>query len=78
VQSLIGSADYTLAFFCEPVGDYRASRVRHEDAEEARRTHEFLVEAYEESAITLVHLPAASIERRILLLKQALKKLTPA
>lgn len=66
-------ANYTLALFCEPVGDYMATEIRRESAEEARITHDYLAAAYDEAGIPVVHLPAVSVEDRLAVIQEAIK-----
>jgi len=72
VQRRIKLANYTFALFCEPVGTYTTTDIRHETADEAKRTHDFLARAYDESGIQVVHLPAVTISERIELIHFAL------
>jgi predicted ATPase len=65
----IRTAKYTVALFCEPVGSYTATEVRRETAEEARRTHDFLAEAYDHAGITVIHLPAVSVPERLSIIR---------
>lgn len=72
VKKHIRIARYAIAFFCETVGEYTSTEIRRESAEEAQRTHDFLSEAYDESGIPVVHLPAISTEERLTVIKNAL------
>jgi predicted ATPase len=65
IQRRIRAAEYTLAFFCEQVGDHTQTDIRRETADEARRTRDYLAEAYAEADIPVVHLPATSVKERI-------------
>jgi predicted ATPase len=69
VETRIRVARYTLALFCEPVGTYTATDVRRETAEEAQRTHDYLAEAYDNSGITVIHLPAVSVVERLAIVR---------
>lgn len=73
-KQLIPNAGYTFALFCEPVGDYTATDIRRETAEEARLTHNFLVEAYDQSGIPVIHLPAVSVPERIAMIRDAIHR----
>jgi predicted ATPase len=75
VQKRIKLANYTVALFCEHVGTYTATDVRRETAEEAKRTHDFLAQAYDESGIQIVHLPAVSVEDRITIVRNVIQTL---
>lgn len=72
VERRIKIARYSLALFCEPVGTYTATEVRRETAEEARRTHDFLTEAYDHSGITVIHLPAVPVPERLSIVRAAI------
>lgn len=65
IEERIRLARYTLALFCEPVGQYTPTLIRRESPEEAQRTHEYLSTAYDESELTVVHLPAISVADRL-------------
>jgi predicted ATPase len=72
VERRIKVARYSLALFCEPVGTYTATDVRRETAEEAQRTHDFLAEAYDNSGITVIHLPAVPVPERIDIIRSSI------
>jgi predicted ATPase len=72
IKNQILLANYAIALFCEPVGIYTATDVRRETAEEAKRTHDFLAQAYDESGIQVIHLPAVPVPERIELIRSAL------
>lgn len=72
VRRRIAKANYTYVFFCEPVGTYKKTDFRRETAEEARKTHEYLAQAYKESGITTIHLPAAPTSDRVKAIRQYL------
>ncbi len=71
----IALARYTLALFCEPVGTYTATEIRHETIEQALETHEHLAAAYDTSGIEVIHLPAVSVPDRVETVRQAIKAL---
>jgi predicted ATPase len=73
VQRRIEVANYAFALFCEPVGSYTATEVRRETADEAKRTHDFLAQAYDESGIRVIHLPAVSVEERIAVIRDVIR-----
>jgi len=73
VQRRAKLANYTLALFCEPVGNYAATNIRRETVEEARVTHDFLAKAYDEAGIPIVHLPAVSVENRLQIVHESIK-----
>lgn len=75
VQRRIKLANYTLTLFCEPVGTYKVTDIRRETADEAKRTHDFLAQAYDESGIQIVHLPAVSVDDRIAIVRDAVQRL---
>lgn len=72
VRHRISLANYTLALFCEPVGEYAATQVRRETLDDAIRTHYFLREAYRESGIRVVELPAIAVAGRIAIVHEAI------
>jgi predicted ATPase len=72
VEERIRVARYSFALFCEPVGTYTTTEVRRETAEEAQRTHDFLAEAYDNSGITVVHLPAVSVPERLTIVQDTI------
>ena len=72
VERRIKVARYSLVLFCEPVGMYTATEVRRETAEEAQRTHDFLAEAYDNSGITVIHLPAVPVPERIDIIRSSI------
>lgn len=71
----IAAAGYAFALFCEPVGTYSATAVRHETAEQARETHEHLAAAYNNSGINVIHLPAVPVPDRVEMVSQAIAPL---
>lgn len=72
VERRIKVARYSLALFCEPVGTYTATEVRRESAEEAQITHDYLAEAYDNSGIAVIHLPAIPVTERIEIIRSAI------
>ena len=72
VLKKIAKANYAFAFFCEPVGVYTSTEVRHEDREKAQQTHQQLKKAYSESGLEVVELPSVSVEKRLQLLKKVI------
>jgi predicted ATPase len=72
VERRIKIAKYSFALFCEPVGTYTATEVRRETVEEARKTHDFLAEAYDQSGISVIHLLAVPVPERLSLVKAAI------
>lgn len=66
-------ADYAFAFFCEPVGEYKQTRIRRENPEEAKATHDAISLAYDLSDVQTVHLPAVSLEKRLDIIAETLK-----
>lgn len=72
-RKLVKAANYSLAFFCEPVGTYTATVIRRETPEEAARTHQYLSTAYEESGLQVIHLPAIPVPDRIQLIKEVIQ-----
>jgi len=75
VQRLVAAANYTVALFCEPVGEYAANHVRRETHDEAIRTHKFLQQAYHESGIRVVELPPVSVAARIAMVHEIITDL---
>lgn len=72
VRQKIALARYAMAFFCEPVGSYVATHIRRETEDEARKTHEYLAEAYDGAGITVVHLPAVAVEERLEIIRDSI------
>lgn len=72
VEEHVRAARYSFALFCEPVGTYTATEIRHEDSQQALETHEALARAYDGSGIEIVHLPAVSVPDRLELVAEAL------
>jgi predicted ATPase len=72
VKQLIKTARYTTALFCDFVGEYTTSTVRSETLEEARKTHDYLLEAYEEADITIVRIPPVNVAERLELVRDTL------
>jgi predicted ATPase len=72
VERRIEVARYSFALFCEPVGTYTTTEVRRETEEEARRTHDFLAEAYDHAGITVIHLPAVPVPERLSIIRSAI------
>ena len=70
VLSKVAVAGYAFAFFCEPVGEYTSSDVRHEDREKALYTHQQLQRAYSESGLNVVGLPPVSVEQRLQIIRE--------
>lgn len=73
VRRRIAVARYAMAFFCEPVGNYTATQVRRETEDEARQTHDFLSEAYDEAGISIIHLPPVTVEERISIVRSEIE-----
>ena len=72
IVGLIQAANYAFALFCKPVGEYTTTLVRRETPEQAQRTHEYLAEAYDQSGIEVLHLPAVSVEERLEIIRVAI------
>jgi len=73
VKRLIDEANYGLAFFCEPVGDYLTTDIRRESYSQAKRTHQFLQKAYQESGIPVIELPPVPVHQRIEIVQTNIK-----
>lgn len=73
ITERIEVANYAFALFCQPVGTYTPTVIRRETPEEAQRTHEFLAEAYDNSGLMVVHLPAISVTERIQLIREVIQ-----
>jgi len=71
-QRRIKDANYAFALFCEPVGEYQATEIRRETAEEAALTHTFLAEAYDSSGIEVIHLPNVPVNERLAIIREHL------
>ncbi len=69
---LIGAARYSSAIVCDFVGEYSSSYERSETQEEAQATHIQIVRAYEESGLTIIHLPPVSVEERVSIVSNAI------
>ena len=74
VQRRARLACYVFALFCEPVGTYTTTDIRRETAEEALRTHDVLAQAYDEFGISVVHLSSVSVEERIVMVHDSLRR----
>lgn len=75
VRRRVVAANYALALFCEPVGAYRTTGVRRESFNEAIHTHAYLRQAYTESGIQVIELPAVSIAARIAIVHEVVASL---
>jgi predicted ATPase len=75
VQRRVASAHYTLALFCEPVGKYATTHVRRETSDEAVQTHAFLRDAYNESGLQVIELPAVSVVIRLAIVHEVIANL---
>lgn len=75
VRRRIVVANYAFALFCSPVGEYATTHIRRETTTEAARTHEYLRDAYRESGIPVIELPAVSVAARIAMVGEAMSKL---
>jgi len=75
IHSRIVIARYSFTLFCAPVGEYAKSAIRHETAEEAVKTHRHLTDAYTQSGIEVVHLPAVSVEQRLEIIRRRIQML---
>jgi|SRR5579862_3029715 len=76
VERRIAVAKYALALFCEPVGAYTTTEVRRETAEEAKLTHDYLAQAYDNAGIRVVHLPAVSVDDRLSIVRTTIEPFT--
>lgn len=65
LRRYIEAARYTIALYCDPVGKYHATEVRHETAVEATLIHRHLAAAYDNSGVPIVHLPDFGFENRL-------------
>jgi len=55
------------------VGEYKQTRIRRENPEEAKATHDAISLAYDLSDVQTVHLPAVSLEKRLDIIAETLK-----
>ena len=78
VHRKIVVARYSFSLFCAPVGEYAKSAIRHETAEEAVETHRHLMDAYSQSGIEVVHLPAVAVEQRLEIIRLRIKNVQKA
>jgi predicted ATPase len=65
LRRYIEAARYTIALFCDPVGEYQVTEVRHETAAEAADIQQHLAIAYDNSDIPVVHLPDIGLANRL-------------
>jgi len=72
VRHKIALAQYSFALVCQPVGNYAATDVRRETVVEAIQTHAAIEQAYRESGLDVIEVPAVSIEQRIELISDVL------
>lgn len=70
----IEMANYAFTFFCEQVGEHKQTDIRHESADVATQIHDHLLQAYEESGLEIVHLPAVMPEERIEIIRATVDK----
>jgi predicted ATPase len=70
VQRLAQAARYSMVLFCNPVGQYGC---RVESAQAAARTGQYLLGAYEESAIKMYMMPSCSTADRLRLAASILR-----
>lgn len=75
IQRLVTAAQYSVALICDFVGEYTQTAVRPESWEFAQDIHEHLLEAYVESDVKVVHLPAIDIESRLALARSAIENI---
>jgi predicted ATPase len=73
IKQHIKAANYALAFFCEPVGKYTKTEIRHEEPEIALQIHNYLLRAYAESGIEVIHLPPVSLKERLEIIRTTVK-----
>lgn len=72
ITERIEAANYAFALFCQPVGTYTLTVIRRETPEEAQLTHEALADAYDNSGLMVVHLPAVTVPERLNLIREVL------
>jgi predicted ATPase len=70
LRRLTRAANYSQVFFCEPVGSYLNTYERYEDEKTAQMTHGMLLDAYQETGMPLVNVPAVSISERLELISR--------
>lgn len=76
VRKHITAAGYgPVAFFCDPVGAYATDQARWETPEMARKTHQYLEQAYSESDLEIIRLPAVPTLARIAMVKTVITEL---
>ncbi|MEO8863232.1 MAG: ATP-binding protein [Candidatus Saccharimonadales bacterium] len=73
VQLRIWLARYSFALICQPLEEYKMTRVRRETTEEALHTHEAIERAYKESELKIVPLPPVSVQERVSIVQRTLK-----
>lgn len=74
VQEHITKAEYGLVFFCDWLGKFEQTAIRHETEAEGYDIHKKLETAYNESGLDIVHLPAVSVESRLAIVHSELGK----
>jgi predicted ATPase len=65
MQRLVDAADYTAALLCDPVGTYTQTAVRPESEDFARTIHSHLVDAYYQSGVPVIKIPALGVDARL-------------
>lgn len=65
VMRLARAANYSSALFCDFVGEYSQTAVRSESESQARLTHAYLLGAYKQVGVDVVHVPALPIKERL-------------
>lgn len=68
-------ARYTLVFLCERVGEIERTEIRRENDQQALAIHNHLREAYLQTDIPVISLPAVSPEERLAIIQESLDKL---
>jgi predicted ATPase len=73
IQRLVRAAGYTAALFCNPVGTYTQTAVRPESPEYAHAIHMALTDAYNQSGVPVIEIPAIDIESRLDLVETTIR-----
>lgn len=69
------TAGYTIALFCDWLGKFEQTAIRHETAEQGYAVHRHLVDAYGSAGLPIVQLPAVSVEERLGIIRSTVDSL---
>lgn len=75
VEPHLQAARYTMGIICQPVGSYTETNIRRETPEEALQTHRQLQQAYNETGMPVLTLPAFSVADRVAVIRDVVANL---